>query len=702
MFAVLAHQMKGRLRLATQQKLSEQEANALQYLLITGGANITAVRVYQKTGSVTLWHNNHNHTEVIELFNRIKRSELKDIQVPLAHSMIMNDNEYPERIACMFMWRTLRNIFIPRPIRYLFLTLTTLPFIWEGIQALRQKKLNVSVLDATALSVSLCARDFSAAGEIVFLLKLGGVFEEWAERKSAADLAKSLMNVDEMVWVERKGERMLVSLDSVQAHEQVIIQMGYTIPIDGTVIYGEGQVNQSSLTGESIAVKRGIGDSVFAGTVLEEGELIIEATATSKETRLSRIMNMIEDASEQKSSVESRVNRLADKVVPYNMAFGTGVALLTRDILRTQAAFVVDYSCALKLSTSISVVSAMREGANLGFTIKGGKQFEQLAQADTIVFDKTGTLTYAKPKVTRVISLTEQLNEDEVLRLSACLEEHFPHPVAHAIVQAALDRNLSHREDHAEVEYIVAHGIVSSLKGKRVLIGSPHFVFEDEHISCNEHVKELLNKEAGRSSVLFLAVGGELAGAIILEDPLRADAKLLVDRLRANGFRKIIMLTGDSEAAAALAARKAGVDDYRSQLLPEDKAAFIHKLKEQGHRVVMVGDGVNDSLALACADVGIAMNNGADIAREVADITLNTNDIQSIVVLRSMSKKLFKRMNSTYRFILAANSLFLGLGVFGLLGATSSALLHNGATIGVALSSMRNLHKEKAAHKTLS
>lgn len=699
MFATLAHQIKGRVRLATGQSFNEQEANALQYLLNTGEANITAVRVYQKTGSVTIWHDNQNHQAVIDLFNSIKRSDLKKTQVPLAHSMIINDNEYPERIACMFMWRTLRNMFIPRPIRYIFLTLTTLPIIWEGIKSLRQRKLNVSVLDATALSVSLIARDFSAAGEIVFLLNLGEVFEEWAERKSAADLAKSLMNVDEMVWVEREGERVLVSLEDVEPKEQVIIQMGYTIPIDGTIIRGEGQVNQSSLTGESIAVKRTVGDSVYAGTVLEEGEIIIEASATSKETRLSRIMNMIEDASEQKSSVESRVSNLADKVVPYNMAFGAGVALLTRDILRTQAAFVVDYSCALKLSTSISVVSAMREGAGLGFTIKGGKQFEQLAQADTIVFDKTGTLTNAKPTVTQIIPLLEDLNEDDILRLSACLEEHFPHPVAHAIVQAALDKNLSHRETHAEVEYIVAHGIVSALNGKRVLIGSPHFVFEDEHIELTERAQEILEKEAGRSSVLFLAVGEKLAGAIILEDPLRSDAKLLVDKLRSTGFSKIVMLTGDSEAAAAVAARAAGVDEYRSQVLPEGKAAFIQELKAQGRKVVMVGDGVNDSLALATADVGIAMNNGADVAREVADITLNTNDIQSIVLLRTMSKKLFKRMNSTYRFILAANSIFLGLGVFGLLGATSSALLHNGATIGVALSSMRNLHKEKQSRK---
>ncbi len=695
MFATLAHEIEGRMRLATGQSFDQQEANALQYLLLSANAGISSVRIYQKTGSVTLSYEDGRRQDALDHFESIKRASLAETQVPLAASLIMDENEYPERIASMVMWRTIRNILIPAPIRSIFLGITTIPYIVEGLRSLKARKLDVSVLDATALIFSMLARNFSAAGEIVFLLKLGELFEEWTERKSAADLAKSLMNIDEMVWVERNGERVLVSLDSVEPKERVVVLMGYTIPIDGKVLQGEGQVNQSSLTGESLAVKRCVGDSVYAGTVLEEGELLIEATATSKETRLSRIMNMIDDASDQKSKLESRVNELADKVVPYNLAFGAGVGLVTRDIMRTQAAFVVDYSCALKLATSISVVSAMREGAAKGFTIKGGKQLEHLAEADTIIFDKTGTLTQAKPSVTNIISLREDYNPDEVLRLSACLEEHFPHPVAHAIVQAAVDKGLSHREKHAEVEYIVAHGIVSSLDGERVLIGSPHFVFDDEKVEKTKRAQEILEQEAGRSSVLFLAVGGKLAGAIILEDPLRKDAKLLVDRLRASGFTKIVMLTGDAEAAAKVAATEAGVDDYRSQLLPEDKARFIAELREQGRKIVMVGDGVNDSLALATAHVGIAMNNGADVAREVADITLNTSDIQSIVLLRLMSKKLFKRMNSTYSFILLANSLFLGLGVFGILGATTSALLHNGATIGVALSSMRNLYKKE-------
>lgn len=696
MFAQIAHEIPGRIRFATGLKFSPDEANALQYQLSTGKAGIDFVRVYQKTGSVTVGFEPEKRSDVIALFESLKRAELAGIHVPLSHSMIIDENEYPERLTSMVMWRTIRRILLPRPLGIAFTFLNAIPFIVDGIKTLFKFKLNISVLDATAILFSLISRDFKAASEITFLLKIGEVFEEWTERKSAADLAKTLMNVDEMVWVERGDERLLVPLASVEQGEHVIIRMGYTISIDGQVVEGEGQVNQSSLTGESLPVKKGVGDRVYAGTSLEEGELIIVATTTSKETRLSRIMDMIDDASEQKSSVESRVTQLADSIVPYNLAFGAGVGLLTRNLQRTSAAFVVDYSCALKLATSISVLSAMREGAHHGFTIKGGKQLEHLAEADTIVFDKTGTLTQAKPKVTKVVSLQEDIPEKEILRFSACLEEHFPHPVATAIVQEALKQNLAHRERHAEVEYIVAHGIVSSLDSKRVLIGSPHFVFDDENVPMTDEAKRLLVEEAGRSSVLFLAIGGNLAGAIIIEDPIRPDAKALVDRLRQTGFTKIVMLTGDAEAAAQVAAEAAGVDEYRAQMLPEDKAKIIAELKKEGRKVVMVGDGVNDSLALATAHVGIAMNNGADVARQVADITLNTANIQSVVLLRLMSKKLFKRLSGTYGFILAANSLFLGLGVFGLLGAGTSALLHNGSTIGIALSSMRNLYGHRA------
>lgn len=695
MFAQIAHEIQGRIRLATGRAFTSQEANALHYLLMSSDTGVSSVRIYQKTGSVTLTYQPEARSQVLNVFECIKRADLEQVSVPLSSALIIDENEYPERIASLFLWRTVRKILIPAPIRNIFLLFNVAPFIWEGIKALGRKELNVSVLDAIALTFSLIIRDFSAAGEIVLLLKIGEIFEEWTERKSQADLAHTLMDIDEMVWVEREGEQLLVSLESVAAGETLVLRMGYAIPLDGVVIKGEGQVNMSSLTGESHSVTRSVGDSVYAGTVLEEGELFIQVTATSQETRLGRIMHMIDDATNQKSELESRVSQLADSVVPYNLAFGAGVGLVTRDLTKTSAAFVVDYSCALSMTTSISVLSAMREGAARGFTIKGGKQLEQLAEADTIVFDKTGTLTCAKPQVTHIISLDETMSETEVLRLSACLEEHFPHPVAHAIVQAAIDQNLSHREKHADVEYIVAHGIVSSLDGQRVLIGSPHFVFDDEGIEKTARATQIMKEEAGKSSVLFLAVGNKLAGALILEDPLREDAKLLVDRLRATGFSRIVMLTGDAEAAAAVAATAAGVDEYRAQMLPEQKAAFIAQLKSEGCKVVMVGDGVNDSLALATADVGIAMNNGADVAREVADITLNTSNIQSIVVLRQMSKKLFKRLNSSYTFIIAANTLFLGLGVAGILSAAVSALLHNGTTIGLALSSMRCLMDDK-------
>lgn len=691
MFATIAHEIPGRIRFATGRPFSDQEANALRYALVSGDVPIYDVNVYQKTGSVMVAFPDTVRNEVVRQVTSIKRGALSKMNVPVSQSIILDPNHYPERIASMVLGRVARRIFLPLPLRMAYGLYKATPIVWRGFKTLLSRKLDVSVLDATAILFAILTKDFASAAEIGFLLGLGEVFEEWTERKSNADLASSLMGQEIKAWVMRNGEEMLVNTDEIGEGEEVIVRMGYTIPLDGTVICGEGQVNQASLTGESVAVTRQTGDSVFAGTVLEEGELHIAASATSNETRLARIMHMIDDANDQKSSVESRVARLADRIVPYNLAFGLLVGLFTRNIYRMSSAFVVDYSCALKLATSISVLSAMREGAARGFTIKGGKQLEQLAQADTIVFDKTGTLTHACPRVTNVIPFNGH-DANESLRLAACLEEHFPHPMARAIVKAAVDKDLKHRERHAEVEYIVAHGIVSSLEGKRILIGSPHFIFEDEGVTLCDKAKRVLETEANRSSVLFLAEEKHVIAAIVLEDPIRDDAPALIASLRRAGFSKVVMLTGDAEAAAREAAICAGVDEYQAQMLPEGKAAYIAKLKEAGHKVVMVGDGINDSLALATADIGIAMCGGADVAREVADITLNTNDLSSVVMLRLMSKKLFKRLNSTYGFIIAVNTLLLGLGVTGRLTSGTSALLHNGSTIGVGLSSMRNLY----------
>lgn len=693
MLVTIAHEIPGRIRFATGRPFSEKQASALHYGLTSGCKAISEVCIYRKTGSVAIRYvpGEGGRNQVIDAITSIDPAELNTMRVPLSASVFFDENYYPEKIASMVMSWVGRQLFLPLPVRMAYGVTRAVPFLMQGVQTLMARRIDVSTIDAAAIGFALLTRDMAAVNEISFLLRLGEVFEEWTERKSTADLASSLLEQDMQAWVLRDDTELLVGVDEVQAGEHIVCRMGSTIPLDGTVVEGEGEVNQASLTGEGVAITRKAGDSVYAGTVLEEGELIIKTRATSKETRLMRIMNMIDDAADQKSTVESRVHELADAVVPYNLAFGLLVGLITRNIYLMSAAFVVDYSCALKLSTSISVLSAMREGASRGFTIKGGRQLEQLACADAIVFDKTGTLTHATPRVTNVIGMNGFASR-EVLRLSACLEEHFPHPVARAIVNAAAEQNLEHREEHNEVEYIVAHGIVSTLYGHRVMIGSPHFLFEEEGVELCEEAREILEAEDGHQSVLFLAQDTTVMGALVLDDPVREDAPAMIANLRKMGFERIVMLTGDAESSAREAARKAGLTEYQSQMMPEDKARYIKRLQDEGHTVVMVGDGINDSLALTTADVGIAMSTGADVAREVADITFTTNDLNNVLTLRLMSQKLFRRMNSTYGFILILNSLLLGLGVTGRISSGLSALIHNGSTVGVGLSSMRNLY----------
>ncbi len=708
MFALIAHEIEGRIRFATQGGLSDKEASALHYAITSSLDVVDDVRIYRKTGSVAIAFSAREDAsladarqQVIDFIGNLDRSGLEQMRVPMSASILFDENYYPEKITSMVVGWIGRRLFLPLPVRMAYDVIRAAPYLYEGARTLMARRIDVSVIDAAAIGFALLTRDMNAVSEIIFLLNLGEVFEEWTERKSTADLANSLLDQDMKAWVIRDDIEQLVPVEEVQAGETIVCRMGYTIPVDGVVVRGTGEVNQASLTGESVSIVRTTGDSVYAGTVLEEGELIVQTKATSKETRLMRIMHMIDDAADQKSTVESRVNDLADAIVPYNLAFGLLVGLITRNIHLMSAAFVVDYSCALKLATSISVLSAMREGASRGFTIKGGRQLEQLAHADTIVFDKTGTLTNATPQVTNVIGMNGNESK-EVLRLSACLEEHFPHPVARAIVNAAAEQDLKHREQHSDVEYIVAHGIVSSLDGHRILIGSPHFIFDDEGVVLCPEARAVLEAEDGHQSVLFLARDKEVMGAIVLEDPLREDAPAMIADLRKAGFEHIVMLTGDAESAARQAAAKAGVDEYRSQVMPEDKANFIKDLQKKGRKVVMVGDGINDSLALTTADVGIAMNNGADVAREVADITFNTNDLNNVLMLRLMSQRLFRRMDKTYSFIMVVNTILLGLGVTGTLSSGASALLHNSSTVGVGLSSMRNLYPlEETPHSIL-
>ena len=581
-------------------------------------------------------------------------------------------------------------IFLPNPIRECITLTKSVKYLWNGVRTLASRKIEVPVLDATAIGVSIARNNMNTAGSIMFLLGIGEILEEWTHKKSVDDLARSMsLNVGK-VWLCQGEQDILVSTSDVKAGDLVRVHMGNIIPFDGTVVSGEAMVNQASLTGESIPVQKNAEGIVYAGTVLEEGELVIRVDQTNGSSRYEKIVTMIEESEKLKTSMESKASHLADKLVPYTL-LGTGLTYaLTRNATKALSVLMVDFSCALKLAMPISVLSAIREASLHNITVKGGKYLEAMAEADTIVFDKTGTLTKANPTVVDVVSFNGQ-DSDELLRIAACLEEHFPHSMAKAVVDAAAEKNLEHEEVHSEVEYIVAHGISSMIDGQKVVIGSHHFVFEDEKCTVDPEKMGTFNSLPPEYSHLYMAINNRLAAVICIEDPLREEAAAVVQSLKMAGIGKVVMMTGDSDRTAKAIAKKAGIDEYYSEVLPEDKANFVEKEKAKGRKVIMIGDGINDSPALSAADIGVSISDGAEIAREIADVTIGADNLYEIVTLKALSNSLVKRIDKNYRFIVSFNAGLIVLGVAGIIPPTMSALLHNGSTLAIGMKSMENL-----------
>ena len=623
----------------------------------------------------------------------LQQFNYKNVDVPqtyLDNSGRELNNYYKEKLINRVVLRVGNKLFVPLPIRAGITIVRSFKYIWEGIRTLAKGKIEVPVLDATAIGVSILRNDTATAGSIMFLLGIGEILEEWTHKKSVDDLARSMsLNIGK-VWLVKDGQEILVPSDEIEAGDNVRIRVGNVIPFDGEVVSGEAMVNQASMTGESMPVRKGESAIVYAGTVVEEGEITISVRSTNGGSKYENIVHMIEESEKLKSSVESKASHLADQLVPYSLAGTALTYLFTRNVTKALSILMVDYSCALKLSMPLSVLSAINEAGTYSATVKGGKYMEAIAEADTIVFDKTGTLTKAEPTVKQVVSFNG-LGEDELLRIAACLEEHFPHSMAKAVVGAARNKNLVHEEMHSKVEYIVAHGISSQIEGRKVIIGSYHFVFEDEKCIIPDDKKELFDGLPDEYSRLYMAIENELAAVICIEDPIREEAADIIKKLKEAGIKKAVMMTGDSERTAKAVAAKIGVDEYYSEVLPEDKAKFVEKEKSLGHKVIMVGDGINDSPALSAADVGIAISDGAELAREIADVTVEGNDLYELVALKHISNALMKRIHKNYRMIMGINSTLIVLGVAGIIPPTTPALLHNTSTIAISLKSLEKL-----------
>ena len=650
---------------------------------------IEKATVYERTGDVVLYYRGRR-ADAVQALSRYKFDQPElDALVTTADSRKLNQ-EYQEKMCDLVAGHFFRKLFLPAPIRAAYTVWRSIAFVWKGVRCLLRRRLEVEVLDALSIGVSVLRGDFSTAGSVMFLLNLGSLLEEWTRKKSLDDLARSMaLNVDK-VWVRSQGTEVLLPLTKVQPGDEIVVRSGNMVPLDGTVIEGEAMVNQAALTGESMPVRKAKGATVYAGTVVEEGECVFLAKAAGGANRYDKIVAMIEESEKLKSSTENRALELADKLVPWCLAGTVVTYALTRNVTRAISCLMVDFSCALKLSMPLAVLSAMRECGTAHITVKGGKYLEALAKADTIVFDKTGTLTRATPQVVDIIPFSNS-EKDDVLRLAACLEEHFPHSMANAVVRAAREQGLAHEEMHSEVEYIVAHGIASRVGGERVVIGSYHFVFEDEHCIVPADEQEKFDQMPAEYSHLYMAASGQLVGVICIADPLRPEAASVLRQLHKLGIRNTVMMTGDSYRTAEAIARQVGVDQFFAEVLPEDKANFVQKAKAEGHTVVMIGDGINDSPALSAADIGIAINSGAAIAREIADVTIKADSLEELVTLKTIANALQHRVNSNYRFVLSFNSTLIALGALGILQPAASAMLHNLSTIGISLRSMTNL-----------
>ncbi len=681
------HELPQRIRLTLTDRISLSDAAALEPILASW-AGIERVRVYPRIRSVAIWSRNElTKTAVLGKLNALTPEQLSAAGTQAPGALAPVDVPVVRSIARLAGSYLMRRWFMPPALRTIWAGIHYLGFLRAGLASLAHGRLDVPVLDASAIGLSFAKRDPKTAASTMFLLDLGDALEDATRAKSEHELIRSLMAIPQSARRLEGGEEVVVPAQSLRAGDLVVARTGMPVCVDGVVERGFALVNQAALTGEPLAVERTVGDDVFAGTAVEEGEILIRVGAEPASTKLRSIVSLVEASEALRSEVQTRRENLADRFVPWNFLLAGIVAATTRSLTKSSAALMVDYSCALKLTSSISVLAAMRQSAQEGMTVKGAKHFEAIAAADTIVFDKTGTLTEATPRVARVLALEPHWTEDEVLRTSACLEEHFPHPVARAIVAAAAARGLEHRERHAEVAYIVAHGIASKLDGKRIVIGSRHFVMEDERIDVSPKMEELVERELEGLSPLYLAQDGKLVGAIGIEDPLKPGASEAVAALRAQGIRHVIMLTGDNERTAARISAEAGITEFRANLLPEDKHAYVEELVRQGRHVIMVGDGVNDAPALSASDVGIAMGTGTAIAQEVADITLATGDLSAVVRLRELSCALMGRLDRSFAAIMGINSALLAAGIAGIIQPQTSALLHNGSTIALAAKS---------------
>ena len=695
MKCTILHEGKGRMRVHVEKvRMTLHRADVLEAYLNHHDAIVHAA-VYERTGDVVITYTGKRTAAIAVLAGYKFDVAEYDALVTSADSRRLN-REYQDKMFDLVAGRCLRKLFLPAPLDAAYTAFRSIRFLWKGVRCVLSRRLEVEVLDALSIGVSLLRGDFGTAGSVMFLLNLGSLLEEWTRKKSLDDLARSMaLNVDK-VWVRSQGTEVLVPLTKVRSGDEVVVRSGNMIPLDGTVLEGEAMVNQAALTGEAMPVRKAEGSTLYAGTVVEEGECVFIAKAEGGSNRYDKIVAMIEESEKLKSSTENRALVLADKLVPWCLGATVVTYLLTRNATRAISCLMVDFSCALKLSMPLAVLSAMRECGSYHITVKGGKYLEALSQADTIVFDKTGTLTRATPQVVEVVPFSG-CNEREVLQLAACLEEHFPHSMANAVVRAAKERGISHEEMHSEVEYIVAHGIASRVSGERVVIGSHHFVFEDEKCTIPTAEQQKFDALKPAYSHLYMAASGQLVGVICISDPLRPEAAAVLNGLRALGIRNTVMMTGDSERTAAAIAKQVGVDRFFAEVLPEDKANFVQQAKAEGHTVVMIGDGINDSPALSAADIGIAINSGAAIAREIADVTIKADSLEELVALKAIANSLQKRVHANYRFVLTFNSALIALGALGILQPASSAMLHNLSTIGISLKSMTNLLPENKA-----
>ena len=684
MKAFIEHESRGRLRVRMKQyRMTLEQADLLDQPGVLNAA------VHERTCCAVIRYigDRENIIRAIAQFNYTAPSVTA---LTPTHSGRALNREYQEKLVGKVITKFACTLFLPTPLQIARTIWLSLPFLGRGLKRLIHRELKVELLDALSIGVSMVRRDFSTAGSVMFLLDIGELLEEWTHKKSVDDLARCRSLNVKRVWLKTDDAEVLVPLSNIAVGDHILVRMGSVIPLDGEVVEGEVMVNQASLTGESMPVAKRPGTQVYAGTVIEEGDCVIEVTQSSGESRYDKIVSMIEQSEQLKSAAESHAANLADKLVPYTLVGSALSYALTRNVTRALSVLMVDFSCALKLAMPLAVLSAMREASMYHITVKGGKFLEAVAQADTIVFDKTGTLTHACPVVARVIPFGGR-SEDDMLRVAACLEEHFPHSMANAVVRAARERNLAHEEMHSQVEYIVAHGISSMVENKKVVIGSAHFIFEDEKCTVPAGEQEKYDALPPEFSHLYLAIGGELAAVICIADPLRPEARDVMKALRALGIKRTVMLTGDSERTAAAIAAEVGVDDYRAEVLPEDKANFVEQERAAGHTVIMLGDGINDSPALSAANVGVAISDGAAIAREIADITIAAENLFELVALRRIAQGLMSRINSNYRFVIGFNGSLIGLGVAGVLAPATSAMMHNLSTLGISLRSMTNL-----------